>query len=433
MQRVLSLWPLSIVAWSLITGVVLAAEFRTDGRPIVDSDEVIEDDLYIFGEEIAIDGEVNGDVIAFGRVVRVNGTVEGDLIAAAQAVVVNGHIKDDVRMAGQVLKVGEEATIDDDVIAGGFSLEASDLTSIGGDVVYGGYQALLAGELGGTLKGALANCEIRGKIGGDAELMVDGDTAGPHSYTVGSPPPVSFPNVPPGLTIGDTATIEGRLAFHSRQEANVAEGAQILGGIEHEWPEFEAQKPPTAVQKAGGVLRRYITLLIIGLVVVLVAPRWTHQISDQIKGHPLASLGFGVVGIVGYFVLLLVILIAMIVIAVIAGLVQLTSLIPVVIVLGIAGGLLLVIAFWFFTVYLAGVLLSLLAGSWLLGFGGNALGENRYLSLVVGLVLLALITSVPYLGPVVGWLVVVLAIGALVGTLFWNRPTHPPVTEKQLA
>ena len=431
-----ALLPFAALAWFLLIGFqgLSGAEFRGDERPVVNVDEVIEDDLYIFGDEVTVDGEVKGDVIAFGRLIRMNGSVEGDFIAAGQSIVISGAVGDDVRMAGQVLKIDQDAAITDDVIAAGFSLEIAKASSVGGDLVYGGYQALLAGGVSGKVKGAMANCEVSGNIGSDVDLKVDGDQTGPQAYTIGSPPPISFPNVPPGLTVRDTAKIDGSLKYESRDEADISVGAQITGGIKHERPRVQATRPPTLFEKALSVLGKYATLLIVGLCVVLVAPRWTRRMSDNIKTRPLASLGLGVAGIVGFIVLLLVILVALIVLAVVAGLVKLTGLVPVVIVLGLSGGAMLVVGFWFFTAYLAEIVLSCFAGSWLLGLASPTLGENRFLSLLVGLVLLALISSVPYLGSIVGWLVVLFGLGALVVWIFWKRPPEPtPAVKPQLA
>lgn len=418
---------LAAFAWCLAGGFqgLSAAEFRSEERPVVEADEVIEDDLYMFGDEVTIDGEVRGDVIVFGRLIRLNGSVEGDFIAVGQAIVISGEVGDDARMGGQVLRIDKEAEIVDDVIAGGFSLEKMEASSIGGDLVYGGYQALLAGGIGGDVLAAMSNCEINGQIDGDVNVAVEGDQAGPQAYTSGSPPPISLPSVPPGLTIRDSAQINGGLKYYSRDEADIEADAAIAGEIEHERPPAETTRPPTPAEKAFRVLREYASLLIIGLCVVLVAPTWTRRISDNVKTRPLASLGLGVVGVVGFFVLLPVVMVVTVALAVLAGVVNLTDLVPVVIVLGLSGGILLAVGFWFLTVYLAKIILSFFAGRWLLGLATPALGENRFLALLIGLVLLALLSSVPYLGSIIGWLVGLIGLGAVVGWLFWKRPEEP--------
>jgi len=404
---------IGIAGWLLFACTGLsAAEFRAEEQSVVESDEVIEDDLYIFGDEVTIDGQVKGDVIAFGRLIKMNGSVEGDFIAAGQAIVIAGNVGDDVRMAAQVLKVDKNAGITDDLIAAGFSFEFTESSSIDGDLVYAGYQALVDGDIKGKLNSALVNCEINGHIGGDVDLSVGVDEAGPHAYTQGQPPPVSMPSVPAGLTIGETAQIDGGLDYKSRQEANIAGGAQISGEIKHERPPVQAQRAPTPTERALGVARQYLTLFIIGLCVVLVVPSWTRRMSDNIGARPLACLGFGAAGIVGFIVLVPMILVAMVALAVIAGVIQLTGLVPVVIVLGLSSAVALMVSFWFVTSYLSQIVFSLFAGNRLLGLA--SLGENRFLSLLVGVVILAVIHVVPYLGLVVGLLVVLFGLGAVV-------------------
>jgi len=236
------------------------------------SEEIIEDDLYIFGDEVTIDGVVKGDVVAFGRVIRLNSTVEGDLIAAGQAIVIVGKVRDDARIAGQVLKLDEAGAIGDDLIGAAVSLELTESSGVGADLVYAGYQVLLSGDIGKNIKGRLANCEIAGHVGGDVELSVDRDEAGAQAYIGGSPPPVSLPNVPAGLTIRDAAQIDGALSYTSATEANIEEGAMIAGEINQERPEVQTQQPPTPMEKALRIVAKYVSLLIIGVCVLLVAP-----------------------------------------------------------------------------------------------------------------------------------------------------------------
>jgi len=91
---------LTVLLGILLAGTATAAEFTDDEIYRLAEGEVIEDDLYVTGSEVFIDGTVKGDVIAAGSRVEVNGTVEGDLIAAGAEVMLNGEVQDDVRVAG---------------------------------------------------------------------------------------------------------------------------------------------------------------------------------------------------------------------------------------------------------------------------------------------------------------------------------------------
>jgi cytoskeletal protein CcmA (bactofilin family) len=391
---------------------------------IVESDQVIEDDLYMFGDEVTIDGTVKGDVVAFGRVITLNGTVEGDFIAAGQSIVITGKVVDDARIAAQVIKIHKNAVIGDDLIAAAFSLEITEGCRIESNLVYAGYQALLNGDIGNDVKAGVANCEIAGHVGGDVDLSVDGDQAGGQAYAAGSSLPVSLPNVPAGLTISETARIDGELTYRSPDEANIASEANITGELTHELTQNQVQVQ-TPAEKAWSIFGEFATLLIIGLFVLLIAPAWMRRMTDNIKSRPLASLSLGVAGIVGFIILMLAALIGTIALAVIAGSIKLTGLIPVFVILGLAGSAMLAISFWFFTVYLAEIVFSVVAGRWLLGFTKTAISENRFLAFVVGLLPFTLLSNLPYVGTVVGWLAVLFGLGALVLWMFWKKRPEP--------
>ena len=69
-----------------------AADFRTDTSISIGDDEVINDDLYLLGTNVTIDGTVNGDVFAAGNSLTVNGTVNGNVYLMGQNVTVNGTV-----------------------------------------------------------------------------------------------------------------------------------------------------------------------------------------------------------------------------------------------------------------------------------------------------------------------------------------------------
>ena len=99
-----------------------AVEFDEDG--IVEAGEVIDDDLFIGGDTVQINGTVNGDVIAFGSVVKVNGIVNGSLVTGAQSILVDGIVNGSVYAASSTFTLGSEAEIGRNLYYGGFNLSA---------------------------------------------------------------------------------------------------------------------------------------------------------------------------------------------------------------------------------------------------------------------------------------------------------------------
>ena len=188
-----------LIGLALVVGMLTAApawavETRQGDRIEVGPGEVVNDDLY-----------------AFGNTVTVDGTVEGDLVASGSRVIVNGTVEDDARIAGQALVLGENANIADDLFAAGYSLENRAGSNIGGSLFYGGYQALLAGTIEENFQAGVGALELRGEVGGDINAALGEAEGGAPQFLPGSP--VSIPAVEPGLTLTDSARVAGLLIY----------------------------------------------------------------------------------------------------------------------------------------------------------------------------------------------------------------------------
>src|SRR4030043_597137 len=88
-----------------ISAPVLAADLRSGDTITVASGEVVDDDLYIAGSTIIIDGTVNGDLWAVGNTITVNGDVKGSVVAAGQTVSINGNVDHAARLAGETVNI----------------------------------------------------------------------------------------------------------------------------------------------------------------------------------------------------------------------------------------------------------------------------------------------------------------------------------------
>ena len=213
-------------------GKVVAIDGAVQGNVIAAGDQItlkgsIEDDVYLAGNTITIDGAIKGDAIVAGQVITLNGEVEGDLMAAGQAVVVNGVVSDDIRMAGEALVLENQAQMADDVMAAGFSLESKPESRVGGTLNLDGGQALLAGSIDRNVMGGMGSLALSGSVGGDMNVSV-GDRK-PWRPPFISKLPVDLPDIPVGLTLMDSAQVGGQLTYQSNVEAKISEGAQVAG------------------------------------------------------------------------------------------------------------------------------------------------------------------------------------------------------------
>jgi len=427
--------PLVLLASVAFAAPAWAIETRGGDNVTIGADEVVEDDLYVGAQTVTVEGTVRGDLVAAGGTIRLNGsTVEGDLISAGQTVIVNGTVEDDVRIAGQALLIGEDAQVADDLIAAGYSLETEPGSTVGGELLYGGYQALVAGNVGENLRGGMTSCELDGEVEGNVDVGVDGGGAQPAGAQFApSPPAVPIPSVEPGLTLTDTARVGGDLRYESSSRGDIAPGAQIGGDVSYE------RRPAEEVQPAQrGVaavllesLRRFVVLVLIGLLLVWLAPRLVRGAADTVRSQPLLSLGWGVLDFLIVGVLVFVVLAATILLAIVFGLVTLGGLIPAIVSIGVLTDAVLVVALLISISYLAPVVISFLGGRMLLGQFQPDRASGRVLPLVIGILLYAILRAIPILGAVVALIVVLLGLGALSvwawRTVRGDATTPPPV------
>jgi cytoskeletal protein CcmA (bactofilin family) len=403
-----------------LTPTALAFEFREGDTVVVGAGEVVEDDLYVGAGTFTLDGTIKGDLIVFGGTIEINGTVEGDLIAAGQTVTVRGTVADDARIAGQVLTLDSEAQVGDDVMAAGLSIEGKKGSSVGGDFIYGGYQALLAGDVAQDLTLGVNAVHLSGSVGGDVKAEVgEAEEGPPPTFFMSFMPNVpAMPSVPMGLTVDEGAQIGGKLDYTSASEWSIPAGV-VAGAITRYEPEIEVEEE-VVVSPARRVadwflrhLRRLVTLLLVGLLMVWVVPGWAEKATGALRAKPLPSLGWGVVSVAAFILALLVLLIVTILIAVIFGVITLGGLAGTTAWTGILTMALLVFFFSIAVTYITKVVVSFLGGRLILARLKPDWAEGRIWPLVVGVVLFIVITAIPILGWLVNLVVVLLGLGAL--------------------
>ena len=404
------IWIVGLVAILLVSVPAGAAEFKTGKEVTVAEDEVIDDDLYMTGETMTIKGTVKGDVVASGKIVRIEGVVEGDVMAAGQAVVIDGEVRDDVRIAGMTLKLGEAARVGDDLFAAGFSFESSSGSQVAGRTSLTGYQALVAGEHQEDLLGALVGLRIDGQVAGNVEAAVESE-AGPAWWTQFMQSPVPLPTVDPGLTLGSGARVGGDLTYKSKAAAQIADGALVTGETDHAVTEVAAVPEVRPGQRLAKVLRWFVALILFGALLLWLVPDKVNGAATTVTDRPVASLGWGVVTLIGFPVAMVVVLVATLVLTMIFGFMTLGRMAALVVILGLLLEILLAVKFWIAVAFLAPVIVSLAGGRFLMTRGGTV-ERSRYLSLLVGLALLALFSVVPFVGALVCWLVVLVGLGA---------------------
>lgn len=313
-------------------------------------------------------------------VIEADETVLGDLEASGGTVLVHGRVTGDLQaFAGNVVIDGEvggnvEAFSGNVVIDG----------AIDGDVVAvaGNVEVRPGASIGGSLEAAGGNVLVLGAVSGDARLAGE------------------------SVRLGPTAAIGGSLEYDSAGFVR-DDGATVAGSIERN-PDMEIG--PTfgglgALPDLSGAVAVYgfLVNLVLGAVLLTAFPGFSRAVADRAVGDPVRSGGIGLLALVG-------VPIALVLVAVtIVG-------IP----LSIVGALLFAMAAWVGAVYG-----RLAVGDWLLSLTDY---ENRWASLLVGLLAVAVLVRVPAVGWAFSIGVLLLGLGALFGALYARYAGGPGVT-----
>ena len=425
--KFLSVFSLLALLSITITTPAQAFDGRSGENVVIEANEIIEDDVYVTANTFVLDGTVKGDLIVFGTTITINGTVEGDLIAAGQSVVINGTITDDARIAGAALQISKTALIGGDVVAGGASLETQDGSTIEGELVVGAGQALLEGDVTGDVLAGTGSMELHGEFGGNvkAEIGDPGEGGVPPSMYMPQSN-VSFPQVAPGFSIAEGAKIKGNLEYTQSKDIKIPANA-VDGKVTRSQPVIDPNKkeiPPTPAQTALNwtfdLFRTIATLIVFGLLLGWLAPMFMKTLMEKVQTTPAASLGWGVVAYAAFFFAILVIIVAMIAGGLLFGALTLGGVSGTIISVGILAIFALIVGFVLVTGYLTKIIVSWFSGKLILSRINPTLSEHKIWPLVIGVIIIALLIALPFVGWLFGLLVMFLGLGAL---WLWGRET----------
>lgn len=335
----------------------------------IGKDEVIEGPYLNAGDSVTIRGTINGDAYIAGGVVTVDGTINGDLLVGGGVVTIKGRVSDDVRAAGGMVTI--DGKVGKNVTAFGGTITFGSDADIDGDVVTGGGTFAHLGNIDGKALIYSGEVTLAGRVGGNLKTTAE------------------------KVTVLKTALLDGNLDYTSEKEASVSAEARIAGTVKR----TAAEKGLTPIGprlrrdfltfRLGINLLSYLSMLLLGLLLLRIAPRQMAAVSKRIGQQPWRSMGLG------FLILILTPIVIVILITTVIG-------IPLAAILGV--------------VYLLWISLSSLFTGLFVGqkvFDLANLKENRYAMLAVGLLLLQLVLALPVVGGFVRLLSVLAAMGAM--------------------
>ncbi len=455
-------WPRVLLAASLmvvfalgVTRPVQAAVFDHDGT--LAADEVINDDLLIDAENVVVDGTVNGVLLAAGKTVTVNGTINGDAILVGGNVIISdtaritGNIfagSSTIEVSGQVdgsvfggsasLRLNDGASVARNTYYGGYNLEVQPGATIDRDLYAGTYQTILSGEVARDVSIAAAAVRIDGKVGGNANLEVgDPSESGPGFAPFMFTPPEMQPKISerlnPGVQIADDAVIGGKLTYTSKVNQDQAIQAQPAGGVVFQTP-VPAQTPekshrvPTATGSVFNIVFKFLqnlaTLLILGFLALWLIPTLVNRTTEMASSKPATAAGYGFLSVVVGYGGAALAAIVIVMVGIFFSIVSLGGLSRTVFGVGFSGLALVVTVFSLLVVYGSKLVVAYLVGDWIMEKLMPQVGGRRYWAMVIGVVLYALLSAIPFLGWLIALVVTLIGVGAM--WLVYRQWRQPP-------
>ncbi|HEX4004482.1 MAG TPA: polymer-forming cytoskeletal protein [Candidatus Acidoferrales bacterium] len=336
----------------------------------------LENDLIVAAERARIDGDVDGDVISFSNSLTVNGHVKGDVIAFGREIIINGPVDGNVRSWGETVSLN--STVGRNVTAWVAQLTLDEKASIGGSVMMGVQNGELDGHVAGDVLALANDLALNGKL--DRDVTTRGDR----------------------LTIGSTAEIDGQIKYEGRGQPEVASGAKlahsILITVPRRGPDY------TRVAYYWHQVLFWGASFLFGLVLLLIIPGFfADAVNETRRAGP--AVGFGALFLFATPIAVIVVCLTIVGIGI-----------------GLSALMLYGIA-----IYAAQVFV----GSWL---GEKILGHTLGIGpavarLALGLAVLRVLRMIPFVGPVLGLIIMIWGLGALVLAAYSRmRPHAAPAT-----
>ncbi|ADE37102.1 bactofilin family protein [Methanohalophilus mahii] len=308
--------------------------------------------------------QIDDDVYAAGGNLQINSDINGDLVVTGGTITINGDISGDLIAAGGTIairgniaddvriaagKLTISGNIGDDVIAGCGQIILEENATIGGDLTAGTDKAYLYGDVAGDVSGNFGNIILGGNVAGE----VDVDTN-------------KIQTLPDATIQGETITSTDRYAGQTESDEN---GYGFMDTVF--W------------------LLRYIMLLLTGWIILYLATNSIEDMTFHLTDKPIHKTIAGLLSLLG----------------IVMGSIALT-----VTVIGIPLALLLFLIL-VFMLYCARIIAGLWLGKKLFELLGRT--TTRWREMAVGIFILLLLGSIPYIGWIVYMVATLLSTGAI--------------------
>jgi hypothetical protein len=351
---------------------------RTMKRVVVPAGEIHEGWLFGAGDQVVIEGTVNGDAYVAGGIIEVDGTINGDLIAAGGQVNISGTVSDNVRAAGGNIQVNGKVGKNVSAAAGTITIGKSG--AVGGGILAGCGNLSLSGTVARDAKVAAGAMTMTGAINGNVDFAGD------------------------NLTVLQGGRIGGNLfaRVKNKEHVDIAQGS-VLGTVDITTQEMKPVQHIVGFRpfRFWAKIVWALSLLLVGLVLTIVFPKQFRELGLTINKLPGMSFLWGIVGLI--------------VIPIAGGILMVTL-------IGIPLGL-LVWTLYLWMLYFTQLTLGVFLGHRLFGIEEKK-GGNLFWAFTVGLIIVQALTFIPYVRFLVVLAGLIFGMGAILLVLKGEFEAH---------
>lgn len=343
------------------------------------------DDVFITGDVVGETLATSGDAFASARTLSITGEADGDLHVTGFDVRVATNVAEDLYAAGVTVVVQNQ--IAEDLTAAGYNVRTESGGKTLGNARLFGRTITVEGPVAGALLVAGQDVFLNAAIEGDVRIMAQSLTFGPDAVIAGK---LTY-------STGDPIAVPERVAGANRvvfERAEASDAWDEWDNIRHEMPMF-----PSIATVLFGFIVSLLFFVVLGAVMLGYMPKRIQTLRESIVAAPGASMLFGVVGL-----------------SMLVGLVPVTGMtivglpfVPVVI--------LAIVVAWTFGYALGAYAVAMRIWT---GFTGEAEPTRvvRLLLFTAGIILIALLNYIPFVGWVANFVLVLLGLGAIINALF---------------
>lgn len=383
----LALWCLSAMFAMLLMHTQAQAQTQTQTAPR---------NVYLASGQVHTSQAVQGDLMAAGGRVSVDHAVSGDANLAGGSVEVRAPVGDDLRVAAGSVTLA--SMVGGELVLSAGSVTLTPLAAVAqGARLYGG-TVTIGGNLAGPLTVSAQKIYLNGDIKGDVRLVAEMIELGPQAKLGAA---LSYAS-PTEMLRAPGAVVLGTVTREDRSTGQYGKGGCYEHG-DHAEHDSAMHMQASGPGWLGGVFG-FLALTALGALALLIFPVFLPRAASTVKTSPgwSVAVGLGVLVAVPVFAVLLCVTLLGIPLGF-----AVMALYPALIMLGLMVGVLA---------------LSVALRSALRQREGTSFG-NRLMWFALALAVLMLLAWVPFIGALLGAVVMLAGLGG--GALDWYRRRRP--------